>query len=88
MTSKSATLKQATDGGVETAGSEHAPVHERVPPEDILNEPNLELLRGLLRCMDSVEEVREYVAYENRHQQRETVLRLLDQRATALKWAQ
>jgi len=88
MTSKSATLKQATDGGVETAESGQAPVHKRIPPEDILNEPNLELLRGLLRCIDSVEEVQEYVAYENQHQQRETVLRLLDQRATALKWAQ
>ena len=60
-------------------------VLETLPPERLLDTAKLDLIRGGVSCMRSIETVKEYVAYENSTEQREMVLRLLDQRAAELR---
>ena len=70
-----------TDGGRED--SEH--ILDKLPPEKLLDTPNFRLIRGGVACMRSVKTVKQYVAHENATEQREQVLRLLNQRATELR---
>ena len=70
-----------TDGGMDTP----AQILNELPPEKLLDTPNFRLIRGGVTCMDSVETVKQYVAYENTTEQRAQVLRLLQQRAAELR---
>jgi plasmid stabilization system protein ParE len=70
-----------TDGGTESTDR----ILEELPPEKLLDTPNLRLIRGGVACMYSVETVKQYVAYENTTEQREHILRLLHQRAAELR---
>ncbi|MFC6942596.1 hypothetical protein ACFQE8_21975 [Salinirubellus sp. GCM10025818] len=58
---------------------------EALPPAMLLETDNRRLIRGGLACMHDVETVREYVGYENQHQRRRWVLRMLADRAAALR---
>jgi hypothetical protein len=58
---------------------------EALPPATLLETDNRRLIRGGLACMHDVETVREYVGYENQHQRRRWVLRMLADRAAALR---
>ena len=60
-------------------------VLETLPPERLLDTAKLDLIRGGVSCMRSIGTVKKYVAYENSTEQREVVLRLLDQRAAELR---
>jgi len=58
---------------------------EALPPATLLETNNRRLIRGGVACMHDVETVREYVGYENQHQRRRWVLRMLADRAAALR---
>jgi hypothetical protein len=58
---------------------------EALPPATLLETDNRRLIRGGLACMHDVETVREYVGYENQHQRRRWVLRMLADRAATLR---
>ena len=58
---------------------------EALPPATLLETDNRRLIRGGVACMHDVETVREYVGYENQHQRRRWVLRMLADRAAALR---
>jgi peptidyl-tRNA hydrolase len=70
-----------TDGGTDNADQ----VLVELPPEKLLNTHNFRLIRGGIHCMQSVETVKQYVAHENATDQRERILRLLQQRAAELR---
>ena len=67
------------------ADNQASSVLETLPPERLLDTAKLDLIRGGVGCIRSIETVKEYVAYENSTEQREVVLRLLDQRAAELR---
>lgn len=58
---------------------------EHLPPERLLTASQWQLIRAGIVCMHHVETVQQYVGYENRHDQRQWVLRLLAQRAAELR---
>jgi hypothetical protein len=58
---------------------------EALPPATFLETDNRRLVRGGVACMHDVETVREYVGYENQHQRRRWVLRMLADRAATLR---
>jgi len=58
---------------------------EALPPATLLETDNRRLIRGGLACMHDIETVREYVGYENQHQRRRWVLRMLADRAATLR---
>ncbi|AXG08263.1 hypothetical protein DU500_17380 (plasmid) [Haloplanus rubicundus] len=58
---------------------------EALPPATLLATDNRRLIRGGVACMHDVETVREYVGYENQHQRRRWVLRMLADRAATLR---
>ena len=58
---------------------------EALPPATLLETDNRRLIRGGVACMHDVETVREYVGYENQHQSRRWVLRMLADRAATLR---
>jgi len=58
---------------------------EALPPATLLETDNRRLIRGGVACMHDVETVREYVGYENQHQRRRWVLRMLADRAATLR---
>lgn len=70
-----------TDGGVD--GSDQVLVE--LPPEKLLETNDVARIRGGIHCMQSVETVKQYVAHENTTDQRERILRLLQQRAAELR---
>ena len=65
-----------------TGGSE---IRKKLPPETLLDTDQLRLIRAGVACMDDIETVRAYVAYENQHRGRGWVLRLLARRAAQLR---
>lgn len=77
-----------TDSGT-YEDSEDASSDERIldtlPPEKLLGTNDVTRIRAGIHCMGSVETVKQYVAYENSNDQREHILRLLQQRATELR---
>ncbi|EMA54894.1 MULTISPECIES: hypothetical protein [Halococcus] len=77
-----------TDGGTDE-DSEDAASGERIldglPPEKLLDTNDVSRIRAGIHCMGSVETVKQYVAYENSNEQRDHILRLLQQRATELR---
>ena len=60
-------------------------VLEALPPATLLETDNRRLIRGGVACMHDIETVREYVGYENQHQRRRWVLRMLADRAATLQ---
>lgn len=60
-------------------------VLEALPPATLLETDNRRLIRGGVACMHDVGTVREYVGYENQHQRRRWVLRMLADRAATLR---
>lgn len=58
---------------------------EALPPATLLETDNRRLIRGGVACMHDVGTVREYVGYENQHQRRRWVLRMLADRAATLR---
>ena len=58
---------------------------EALPPATLLETDNRRLIRGGVACMHDAETVREYVGYENQHQRRRWVLRMLADRAATLR---
>ena len=58
---------------------------EALPPATLLETDNRRLIRGGVACMHDVETVREYVGYENQHECRRWVLRMLANRAATLR---
>lgn len=55
-----------------------------LPPEKLLDTSNHRLIRAGLQCMYSRETVQAYLGYENQHQNRTWVQRLLAERAREL----
>ena len=73
-----------TDGG--TSENETGdPVLEALPPEKLLDTNDVTRIRAGIHCIGSVETVKQYVAYENDNEQRDHILRLLQERATELR---
>ena len=60
-------------------------IREQLSPEILLGTDQPRLIRGGVTCMHDVETVREYVGYENQHQRRRWVLRMLADRAATLR---
>jgi len=60
-------------------------VLEALPPATLLETDNRRLIRGGVACMHDAETIREYVGYENQHQRRRWVLRMLADRAATLR---
>lgn len=54
---------------------------EELPPERFLDTSNARLIKAGLHCMHSRETVQQYLAYENQHENRTWVQRLLASRA-------
>lgn len=57
---------------------------EDLPPERFLDTTNARLIQAGLHCMHSRETVKQYLAYENQHENRTWVQRLLARRAREL----
>jgi hypothetical protein len=58
---------------------------EAVPPSELLETEQADLIRGGISCMYDVETVKRYVAYENQNERRRWVLRMLAARASTLR---
>ena len=58
---------------------------EALPPATLLETDNRRLIQGGIACMHDIETVREYVGYENQHQRRRWILRMLADRAATLR---
>jgi hypothetical protein len=61
------------------------PILEQLPPERLLETPQWDLIKAGIVCMHHIETIQQYVAYENQHQQRTAILRLLQQRAATIR---
>jgi cell division FtsZ-interacting protein ZapD len=60
-------------------------IAEALPPEKFLETNQQRLIRGGIACMHDIPTVQQYVAYENQHERRRWVLRMLAKRAAALR---
>ncbi|MBX0288579.1 hypothetical protein [Haloarcula salinisoli] len=60
-------------------------VLERLPPERLLDADRLRPIRAGICCMDSIETVQKYVAYESQHRDRTQVQAALRMRARELR---
>ena len=60
-------------------------IAEVLPPERLLGTNQQRLIRGGIVCMHDIPTVQQYVAYENQHEGRSWVLRMLAERAAALR---
>ena len=60
-------------------------IAEALPPEKFLETNQQRLIRGGIACMHDIPTVQQYVAYENQHERRRWVLRMLAERAAALR---
>lgn len=74
-----------------TQDSNHEPntpsVLDTLPPEKLLSD-RLRMIRGGIACIKTIDELQEYVAYENQHQNRVQVLNLLQGRAEEIRTEQ
>lgn len=61
------------------------PILEQLPPKTLLASDRLRPIRAGIRCMDSIETVQKYVAYETRHHDRTQVQAALRMRARELR---
>jgi len=60
-------------------------ITDALPPEKLLDTNQQGLMRGGIACMHDIPTVQQYVAYENQHERRRWVLRMLAERAAALR---
>jgi cell division FtsZ-interacting protein ZapD len=60
-------------------------IAEALPPERLLETNQQRLIRGGIACMHDIPTVQQYVAYENQHERRRWVLRMLANRASMLR---
>lgn len=67
---------------------ETAPVLEKLPPEKLLAADRFRPIRAGIRCMDSIDTIQEYVAYESQHRDRTQVQAALRMRARELRDAE
>lgn len=75
----------SSDDDTTENGDDHDAILNELPPKRLLDTNDPKLLRGGVRCMRSVETVRQYVAYENSNAQRQHVLERLQARAAELR---
>ncbi len=61
------------------------PILERLPPETLLASNRLRPIQAGICCMDSIETVQKYVAYETQHRDRTQVQAALRMRARKLR---
>jgi len=76
--------KVAPNENEETVDHSGDKILEDIPPERFLDTTNTRLLRAGLNCMHSRETVMQYLAYENQHENRTWIQRLLAERAREL----
>jgi len=76
--------KAAPNGGEDTVDHSGDKILEDLPPERFLDTTNTRLLQAGLKCMHSRETVMQYLAYENQHENRTWIQRLLAERAREL----
>jgi len=76
--------KAAPNGGDDTVDHSRDKILEEIPPERFLETTNTRLLLAGLKCMHSRETVMRYLAYENQHENRTWIQRLLADRAREL----
>ncbi|WP_135305161.1 hypothetical protein [Haloarcula amylovorans] len=67
------------------SGDTGAAVLEELPPERLLSSDQLQLILAGIRCMDSIETIQAYLAYETTHQDRTHVQDKLRLRARKLR---
>ncbi|WP_254526147.1 hypothetical protein [Natrinema caseinilyticum] len=60
-------------------------IAEALPPEKLLKTNQQGLIRGGIACMHDIPTVQQYVAYENQHERRRWVLRMLAEQAATLR---
>mgnify|MGYP000034624358 CR=1 FL=1 len=60
-------------------------ITDALPPEKLLGTNQQRLMRGGIACMHDIPTVQQYVAYENQHERRRWVLRMLAERAAVLR---
>ncbi len=60
-------------------------ITDALPPEKLLGTNQQRLMRGGIACMHDIPTVQQYVAYENQHERRRWVLRMLAERAATLR---
>jgi len=60
-------------------------ITDALPPEKLLDTNQQGLMRGGIACMHDIPTVQQYVAYENQHERRRWVLRMLAERAAVLR---
>lgn len=61
------------------------PITEDLPPEKLLETNDHRLIRAGVTCMHDIDTIRRYVAYENAHEQRSWVCRILQERADEVR---
>lgn len=66
-------------------GPESPSILEDLPPEKLLETNQQRLINAGVQCMHDIDEIREYVAFENTHENRRWVLRMLHERAEELR---
>jgi hypothetical protein len=59
--------------------------NDEFPPEKRIEAPNHRLIKAGVATIPDIETLREYVAYENAHQNRTQILRLLQWKAEDLR---
>jgi predicted hydrolase (HD superfamily) len=64
------------------------PVLQKLPPEKLLAADRLRPIRAGIRCMDSIETIQKYLAYENANRDRTQVQAALRMRARELRDAE
>jgi hypothetical protein len=60
-------------------------LREQLPPSKLLDTSNFDLIKAGIACMRREETVREYIGYENAHQQRVPIIESLALRLDGLE---
>lgn len=76
--------KASSNGGENIVTDSDDKILEDLPPERFLDTSNARLIEAGLKCMYSRETIQQYLAYENQHENRTWVQRLLARRAREL----
>jgi len=61
------------------------PILDKLPPERLLDADHLQPIVAGINCMHSIETVQQYLAYENKHQNRTPVQSRLRERAREIR---
>lgn len=62
-----------------------AALREQLPPERLLATSDIERIRAGIACMDRVETVKQYIGFENAHEQRVAIIESLALRVKELR---